>query len=1377
MNRVLTVLLIITFAAAGCAQGEAPLVADFAFDVPECAPCTGVTFTDRSTGGTRPLTYLWDFGDGNHSSEPETTHYYQVDGDYVVTLTLTDSAGKVASKSKTVTIHGSVSALQTGWPRCQSGCTAKDTQIVDIWLVANPDCTPGAPALAELWATFDVNRQQGVCCIVAVADIYIDGALYEKDSISHVGDLFPGGATFDRKLKDITWICGSALTLTNIHVQWLDKGGQPCASCQPTCDGYLSSKCQSIPGPYEVTTQDPSIDIVKSASQSTYVLGDVINYTFTVENTGAVTLTNVSVSDPLPGLSAITPASVATLAPGATQVFTATYTITQADVDAGSVVNTATATGTDPDDSPVTDTDDETVTVAQSDLAVEKTVNNATPNVGDDVIFSITVTNQGPDAATGVQVTDQLPAGLSYVSSTTSQGTYTPATGVWETLSIPFPGTATLTITSTVTAGALGGVTNTASIAASDQDDPVPGNNTDDQTVIPVYSDVSITKTQIDPQNLPVPSASQLVTVSPSVITAGERIYYYLEVLNNGPNNSIDALITDYLPTGITNPEYSLNFGNSWQPWAGTRNLPDFIYPGSNHILLRGDVDPAATGTLMNTATVYSQVTYDPDLTNNESTVTTTVNSLADLSITKQSIISPVEIGGSIDYLITVYNAGPSDATAVTITDVIDPAIISGAEYSVDGGAIWISPWNGSINMGTLAYQGTLNLRIRGVVEDASPDPIPNTASVSSAVVDPDMNNNTITIYTPLAEEADISIVKTGPTNVYAGEDIVYTLTVTNHSTTVSAVDVVISDNIDPDYISGTEYSVDNGVTWPAWTTPYNIGTLIPQQTVTVLIRGTVLSDVTTNIINTATVQSSTPDGNLTNNTSTITTAVDTSADIGVEKTLTTPPSDVAAGAQIEYLITYYNNGPSDAHNVIIADIIPAGITNVTASRCGSSFLPWLGSFNAGTVVSGGLCTIIIRGDIVSSFVGSLVNTATVESDEDDPDTTDNTSTIVTPVNLISDLAVSKVVDNATPDVGTQVTFTIEVVNDGPSDATGVEVSDQLPSGYHYTTSTTTQGAYNPVTGLWTVGTLVNGGTASMTITADVLEPGIGVDYTNTATITSSDSTDPDDGNDADDQVVEPVAHPSLDMVKSASQSVSVLDDEITYTFTVTNDGNLTLTDVSVSDPLPGLSAITPASVAALAPGETRVFTATYAITQDDVDEGSVLNTATATGTPPIGADVSVDAKAVVVIVEPMLVCGFVSESGTGQSLEGWEVILEKRGSPWVYVESTFTDENGKYCFWLSEFGEYRISEVVQPGWAQVSPLPNEYIVTMPGVASDPEDGPFFNFENEQSQVTVGWESSPTDKIAVLAPWLSLALFMMTVGGICIRRRYAANRS
>ncbi|WP_373396579.1 hypothetical protein V8V91_17720 [Algoriphagus halophilus] len=96
---------------------------------------------------------------------------------------------------------------------------------------------------------------------------------------------------------------------------------------------------------------------------------DVITYTFDVSNTGNVTLTDVTVSDPLSGLSAIISGPV-TLAPGENQVFTATYTITQSDMDAGQVDNTATATGNDPDDVEVSDTDSETITVVK-DASIE----------------------------------------------------------------------------------------------------------------------------------------------------------------------------------------------------------------------------------------------------------------------------------------------------------------------------------------------------------------------------------------------------------------------------------------------------------------------------------------------------------------------------------------------------------------------------------------------------------------------------------------------------------------------------------------------------------------------------------------------------------------------------------------------------------------------------------------------------------------------------------------------------------------------------------------------------------------------------------------------------------------------------------------------
>ena len=87
---------------------------------------------------------------------------------------------------------------------------------------------------------------------------------------------------------------------------------------------------------------------------------------------------------------------------------------------------------------------------AVADLTLTKDVDNATPNVGDNVVFTITVTNDGPSEATNVAVEDMLPNGVSYVSSTPSQGTYDNTSGIWTVGTIAYPGSATLQITVTV---------------------------------------------------------------------------------------------------------------------------------------------------------------------------------------------------------------------------------------------------------------------------------------------------------------------------------------------------------------------------------------------------------------------------------------------------------------------------------------------------------------------------------------------------------------------------------------------------------------------------------------------------------------------------------------------------------------------------------------------------------------------------------------------------------------------------------------------------------------------------------------------------------------------------------------------------------------
>ncbi len=117
-----------------------------------------------------------------------------------------------------------------------------------------------------------------------------------------------------------------------------------------------------------------------------------------------------------------------------------------------------------------------------------------------------------------------------------------------------------------------------------------------------------------------------------------------------------------------------------------------------------------------------------------------------------------------------------------------------------------------------------------------------------------------------------------------------------------------------------------------------------------------------------------------------------------------------------------------------------------------------------------------------------------------------------------SDLEVKKVVTNNQPFFGSNAYFIITVKNNGTVDNTNVKVTDLLPSGYTYVNSTTTKGSYDKTSGVWTVGSLANGATETLTITAQVNETG---EYTNTAT-TSGDITDPDTANNTSTVVVTP---------------------------------------------------------------------------------------------------------------------------------------------------------------------------------------------------------------------------------------------------------------
>jgi len=243
------------------------------------------------------------------------------------------------------------------------------------------------------------------------------------------------------------------------------------------------------------------------------------------------------------------------------------------------------------------------IPVLSADLVISKTVDNATANVGDNVIFTISVTNNGPSDATGTAVTDQLPNGYTYVSDN-SGGTYDSGTGVWTVGNLANGANASLEITATVNAS--GDYTNTAT-ASANENDPTPGNDEDDATVTPgnedPESDLSLSKT-VD-NNKPV---------------AGDEIQFTIIVTNNGPDAAENVIVTDILPDG-----YSLvNTVVSEGEWNEPEWMINILENGDSENLVM-TVRVEAQGEYENTASVESE-SFDPDSFNNSDKETITLN-------------------------------------------------------------------------------------------------------------------------------------------------------------------------------------------------------------------------------------------------------------------------------------------------------------------------------------------------------------------------------------------------------------------------------------------------------------------------------------------------------------------------------------------------------------------------------------------------------------------------------------------------------------------------------------------------------------------------------------------------------------------------------
>ena len=889
-------------------------------------------------------------------------------------------------------------------------------------------------------------------------------------------------------------------------------------------------------------------------------VGDTVTFTVTVVNVGPSPATGVVVTDALPaGLTFVdaTPSQGTYTAPAWTvgtlsetgPAATATLTIVATVTAPGALVQTATITQqTEVDPNGANNSASVTLNAAESaNLTVTKALTRSTPHVGELLTFNVSVANQGPSPATGVAITEVLSAGLAFDSASPSQGAYDATTGVWTVGALANTGSAGLTITARVTQ--VGTVTNTATITAHDQPDPDPTDNSATVTVTTeTIADLAITKTLTGP-------------AIPGLATT-----YTIVVTNLGPSPVTAASVSDLFPVALVAPAWTCTAdpGSSCAAASGTGNLATTVtLEAGDHatFAVTGTIATNATGLLVNTATVTAPTgATDPDPANNSATSSVTLTPSADLQITKAGPATAVA-GTNIVYAITVTNSGPSDAAGVVVSDATPTGLTF---VSNTGGCTTVFP----CGLGVVPAGATRTITATFAVPSGytTPNPIVNTATVTSATPDAATGNNSATTNTPVAAAiTDLRITKSNGVNgVIAGQTTTYTITITNPTGPSDATGATVTDTF-PTTLTGVTWTcagTGGGTCVAAGNGSINTSVTVPVgATVVFTATGTVDPAATGVLVNSAQVV---PPAGLTNRTSASATDSDpitARADLGLTKT---GPASIVAGNPLVYTITVTNPGPSDAAGVVVGDPTPAGVTWVsTSGACTTAFPCALGVVPAGATRT---ITATFAVPITYAGAGPIVNVATVSATTPDDTATNNTATVETPLDRNADVAITKGVSPAAVLVGQPTTFTVVVTNHGPARVTSLVVQDLLPAGLTFVSDAPTHGSYDEVTGAWTIGTLLNTESATLTLTATVTVTGA---ITNRALVVGRDQPDPVASNNSAAAVVNGAANADVGVNMAVDTPAPSVGDTVTFTVTVGNAGPSPATGVVVTDALP----------------------------------------------------------------------------------------------------------------------------------------------------------------------------------------------------------------
>ncbi|MEV5573787.1 hypothetical protein AB0L06_27410 [Spirillospora sp. NPDC052269] len=870
-----------------------------------------------------------------------------------------------------------------------------------------------------------------------------------------------------------------------------------------------------------------SIEVVKSADTATFTgPGETINYSYLVTNTGDTQLNNISISDDLAGLSAIT-CDATTLAPGGTTTCHATYVTTQADVDAGSIHNTATASGTGPDGTTVESPPSEVTITGEANPAItlEKSADvSQFTGAGETINYTYHVTNTGNVTLENVGITDDM-AGLSTITcdATTlapGEDTYCHATYV-----------------TTQQDADNNEIRNVATAHGTPPGATEPVTSPPDEVAIPGSSNPAITVEKSADRDS-FDGANQLIT-------------YYYEVTNSGNVTLRDVNVVDDRGISVYCPTDSLEPGQSMTCWA-------------QYYTTQQDVD---LGSVSNSATAHGTPPGSTEpIDSPPSDLTIPANAFP--AITLEKTADPMTYsapGQTISYSYLVTNTGNVTLDNIGITDDLVGLNFLGCDAST------LEPGQSTYCHAT--YVTT--------TEDVALGSIHNTATAhgtppsSGTPIDSPPSDVTVTAVT----NPGITVAKSADPDTYntVGQTINYTYQVTNTGDT-QLDSIGITDNLP----GLSAITCDATTLAPGASTTCHATYQVTQ------------ADLDNGSINNSATAHGTPPGEspVESPPSDITILAESNPAITVDKSAD-PTTYSTVGETINYSYHVTNTGNVTLYNIGIND----DLNNLSAVTCDASTLAPGESTDCHATYT------ITQQDVNN---GSVHNSATA---------------LGTPPGGTGPI------ESPPSDVTITATANPSLTVDKSADPTTFSGPNQTIT-YHYLVTNTGNVTLDNVGVTDDQGLLV-----SCPVTT--LEPGQNVDCTATYTTTQADVDfgsihnsatahgtppgQPPVDSPPDDVTVTAEPNPGITVQKTADPvTYSAAGQQIAYTYEVTNTGNVTLDNIGITDDLPGVSAAL-CDTTTLAPGQSTTCHATYTITQTDVDNGSVHNSATAHGTPPGG--------------------------------------------------------------------------------------------------------------------------------------------------------------